>query len=419
MSKKLVLVLLAVYLISLAAAEIMISQPLKVYNYGDKLDIKADVRTSEETNGFFELSLECNNIENNFYRVPLNMNGGKTLDTSLLLVPKLGEGLCKIYAFYDGQKDTSQEFEISKELKVQLNTGDIIAEAGKSFTISGTAERENGKKAEGFVEFSLGNDSVKSVGEVKKGFFSSNFSFPENAKSGSYNLAIRVYEEYNNEITNEGTANLAVFVKQTPKSILSYIENQSVSPEETFRIRAGIFDQANDIISGEIMIKVKDVNNKLIIQKVVESNKDYEMKLNGSSVYGYWNIETEAMNLTGNNQFYVREYEKASFKVINGTLTIKNVGNVIYKKDIKITIGEYSEIKNLNLEVGEEIKLRLNAPEGNYEIKISDGTDEIVTSGFLTGNTIGVGEFAEKNFRYYVAWIFLIMVIGLFVGALL
>ena len=418
MSKKLVLVLLAVYLISLAAAEIMISQPLKVYNYGDKLDIKADVRTSEETNGFFELSLECNNIENNFYRVPLNMNGGKTLDTSLLLVPKLGEGLCKIYAFYDGQKDTSQEFEISKELKVQLNTGDIIAEAGKSFTIYGTAERENGKKAEGFVEFSLGNDSVKSVGEVKKGFFSSNFSFPENAKSGSYNLAIRVYEEYNNEITNEGTANLAVFVKQTPKSILSYIENQSVSPEETFRIRAGIFDQANDIIYGEIMIKVKDVNNKLIIQKVVESNKDYEMKLNGSSVYGYWNIETEAMNLTGNNQFYVREYEKASFKVINGTLTIKNVGNVIYKKDIKITIGDYSEIKNLNLEVGEEIKLRLNAPEGNYEIKISDGTDEIVTSGFLTGNTIGVGEFAEKNFRYYVAWIFLIMVIGLFVGAL-
>jgi len=339
MSKKLVLVLLAVYLISLAAAEIMISQPLKVYNYGDKLDIKADVRTSEETNGFFELSLECNNIENNFYRVPLNMNGGKTLDTSLLLVPKLGEGLCKIYAFYDGQKDTSQEFEISKELKVQLNTGDIIAEAGKSFTISGTAERENGKKAEGFVEFSLGNDSVKSVGEVKKGFFSSNFSFPENAKSGSYNLAIRVYEEYNNEITNEGT------IKKNKGA--AYSSNDAI---------IGIF-QANDMLA----VRTADAISSMIRKhnKLAKSKVDYGIGVNSGEII-------------------VKREDKLRFSGVGNTIPLA-------KKIAELSNNEVLLSESINMKVMNEVKTVRKQLNGLNIYNIKDFSNREQYNGFING----------------------------------
>jgi len=73
----------------------------------------------------------------------------------------------------------------------------------------------------------------------------------------------------------------------------------------------------------------------------------------------------------------------------------------------------------VDIELGESMKLKLSAPEGEYEVKVSDGVSEFVASGVpLTGNIVGVAELKrEFNLvsRYPIIWLFLMLVFGLFI----
>ncbi|HLF53791.1 MAG TPA: hypothetical protein VI544_01290, partial [Candidatus Nanoarchaeia archaeon] len=70
---------------------------------------------------------------------------------------------------------------------------------------------------------------------------------------------------------------------------------------------------------------------------------------------------------------------------------IINVGNTRYAKSVQIVIGDTIGIKQLDLDVGESSSFRLIAPEGVYNIKVTDGKTTFTQSGVaLTGNVIGI-----------------------------
>jgi len=75
----------------------------------------------------------------------------------------------------------------------------------------------------------------------------------------------------------------------------------------------------------------------------------------------------------------------------NSTLTIINTGNIKYSKAVQVVIGDTISTKQVDLDVGERISFRLIAPEGTYNIKVTDGKVTFTKSDVaLTGKVVGV-----------------------------
>ena len=182
MRRKLILfslILIFIYL-GMISAEIMFSQPSILYNLGDSLNISATIKMGVEAANFFELYLNCENESYNFYKVPLTLKSGeeKKLETSLPLAKSLvsqPNNYCFIKAYYLYETENSQKFLVSDKINVSISLNNLSIEPGKKILVSGTAVKENGKTAEGFVEIYMENSDVKSKGNVIGGKFSAEF----------------------------------------------------------------------------------------------------------------------------------------------------------------------------------------------------------------------------------------------------
>ncbi|MBU1136061.1 MAG: hypothetical protein KJ559_00955, partial [Nanoarchaeota archaeon] len=408
----------------LVSSEIMFSQPEYIYNLGDQLNTTLTLNQNQDSSGFFEIYLECDSISKNFYRNPFTLaaHEEKIIETSFLLTKSfLGTnyGDCNIQARYNDEVEVSQKFVISDKIEVSLSLDSLEVEPGKEIEIRGDAVKENGKSVEGFLELWIEGTEISITRGVSNGSFSADFMFPKNTKSGDYVLKAKVYEKYNEDRTNQGETKAELRVKQIPKEINITLNKKTIKPEENLNIEAKIYDQAGEIVSGNIGLKIYDENEELIYEKIIKSGEEEVFFIKSNSIPGFYRIQTESLGLESSKSFYVEEFEKVRFDITNNTLTITNVGNVIYRKPIQVSIGGHSEIKNIDLDIGEVIKLGLSAPDGNYSVQINDGDSELeLGSVALTGNVIGVNELKKSAgliTKYPIIWLFLVSVCGLFV----
>jgi len=401
-------VLITILSLNITSAEIMLSQPNSVYNLGDILEVQTTIKPTQDSSDFFELDLVCNESRN-FYREYLDLEADeeKIVGASLILTRKFLEnftGNCYVKARFS---------------YAGLNVENFSIEPGKKMELKGEAIKENGKKVEGFLELSIEDTEIKILNNVKNGSFVSNLEVPENMTSGYYTLKVRVYEKLGGEITNEGLLKTSLYVKQVPKKIDISLENASVIPGEDMGFKVTIKDQAGDDVAGNIGVKVYNVDNEVVFQKILESGKEETLSFENNATPGYWRVEANAFGLFNQKLFYVEELAKARFEIENETLIITNIGNTIYRRPIEVSINDFKEIKNVDIGLGESMKLKLSAPEGEYEVKVSDGISEFVASGVpLTGSIVGVSELKrEFNLvsRYPIIWLFLMLVFGLFI----
>jgi len=419
--------ILVFFCLSLASAEIILSQPESVYSLGDNLDINSVIKPDQVSSGFFELNLECSGVSKNFHKEYVNTLGAgeeKAIDSSLLLTKSFFDGdgeNCAVEAKFLSEVERTTTFRISDKIDIEFNVKNLEADAGEKISFEGSAVKEDSEAVEGFAELYIAEESVdiKITKSVEGGEFSGEFSFPDNTKSGYYKLVVRVYEKSGTEITNEGEQNETVFIKQKPSRLDILTSNQNILPGNEIRFRMLIYDQAEEEMTREVGIKVYNTEEDIILQKVVNSGKEESLRIEKDSKPGYWKIEAFALNFTSKKLFYVEELETASFEIENNTLIITNTGNVVYRKPIEVYIGEHLDIKNIELGVGEKMKFRLSAPDGEYGVRVSDGKNqESFESVALTGSTIGVartGNGLGMFLAYPVMWIFLILVLGLFI----
>jgi len=421
----LLLVVLIILSVNIISAEIMLSQPSSIYNLGENLDIEATIKATEHTTDFFEMNIVCKEKEKNFYKSPLTLDKGeeKKISSSLALTKSFLEDLigdCNILAKFSSEEAKSQTFKVSSSINVKLDIGTISIDAGKEVILKGTATKENGKKVEGFVEIYVENTDIKITRSVSNGEFSVSIKFPENMKAGSYSLIAKTYEKSETEETNIGESRIMLEIRKKPTKIEIVIENQNIKPGETLIFAPVIYDQTDEQVEGEIGVKIYSPDNKVFYQKVLKSNELHELKTETNQKPGYWKIESFALDLNAERMFYVEELEKADFGVENDTLIITNIGNIVYKKPVQISIGDVVEVKNIELEVGETKKFKLVAPEGNYDVSISDGTEEgIFNEVPLTGKVTGVSEIGRLSGKYPIVWLFLVVVFSMFILVLI
>ena len=404
-NKEIILLFASLFLsLSFASAEILMGQTNQLYSFGDNFNISIVLNPSSTTNNFLIVKLICGSTEAEIHKSAQSILSGRqkiipidiNLDTFFI---GNASGICFIKAEYGVEKAESRRFEITKSVNVVLDVSGIFFEPGKQFRVSGTAKKANGDLLQGYVEITIPSMNLTTSSIVSSGIFNFNLTVPSDAPAGTYALNARAYEKNTaGDILNEGSAVTSIKIKQVIESLEIALNTNSVYPLQEFLYTILLYDQSGEKAVGEASVFIYSPDNSLFIKKVVSSSVANSLKIESNFTPGYWNIESTLDKINGKRIFYVEEVENATFEIINNTLIIKNTGNVPYKKPIEIAIGDTPEIKEVEVNVGSEKKLNLYAPDGEYNIKVSDGkkTEEI-GSVFLTGKSVAVKDDKEST----------------------
>lgn len=414
--------LLAGLIVSLVSADTLFSQTKTLYNLGENIDVTVKVKPNSGINGFLELGLDCGEVRE-FYRQYLSLSAGeeKEISTSFPLSDFFvaDTGACRLVSVFGSETSYSQEFEVSDRIDVDVAVDNDNPAPGSEIIVSGTAVKENGKDVEGFVDIMIKNTDIKLAGVVTNGKFSVKLLIPEDQRAGVYPVNAYVYEKIDDKVSNNGEVNSIISVQSIPKSIEVAVSSTEIIPGESIKYTPIIIDQAGDKVKDiEINVIIYNSNSRVFAEKVSMSGNDEEIEFETSTLPGIWKISAEAAGLKGEKEITILELEKAEISLENNTLIVTNIGNVIYRKSLEIDIGGETEIFNVEVPIRTTKKFKLYAPEGIYDLKISDGVNEIEESDvLLTGRAIKIVDASESIpfARSVVIWLFIFVVLGLFI----
>lgn len=413
-----------ILLSSFASADIIFTQQIKsVYNLGDTIQVPVTIKSLTNINGLFQMDLICNGTSVNFYKNGVNLVAGaeKNFDSSLVLIRGIignNKGMCKIKAIFGEDYALSNDFKISDSLNLTGSLTKREFDAGESILITGKVTRETGENSNGFIEASIldnANQNVIQSGTVNLGSFSMNFSIPNNQKAGNYTLRLKAFEKNSDGIiTNNGFAEYNIYVKQVPINLELIIENKYVAPGTSVKVKAILHDQTGEPINSIVFITMKDSNGKILEQEEIQTNEFLEYPIRTDEPPAEWKVFAVSNKLTAEDEFTIETNENVSIEVVDKTIIITNIGNVPYNKTLLVKVGDTPINIPVKLSVGESKKYILSAPNGEYQVDVKTDTgNEISNVMSLTGGAVGIREIGRGYST--LAWIFLILIIGLVV----
>jgi len=414
---------MAVIAISAVSAEIMLSQPNETYNIDDDILASAILKSSASANGLFEMSLLCNDDERTFFVFPAKVSAGeeREFETSLALSNSFLQGArgnCRIKAEFVSESAETAAFKITESISISLSINRSILEPGDIILIEGEAIKANKKPANGYAQLSVTGTNISAAKGVENGRFLVELSLPEHIRAGEYSVMADVYEkDSEGKISNNGIATAGITIKQVPKVLEIVAEKQDYMPGENLSIKPVLYDQTDEIIASEISIGVFDTNGNDVFEKLIKSNEEILLYLEKNATAGKWQIKAKSMGKDEERLIFIKENEEALFELQGNLLKIANIGNVPYRKNVEIKIGNETEIRQPDIAVGESIIYELEAPDGDYEIIVNDGISAIKSSSYLTGNAISVNEMisaASIFIRHPLVWVFLVLVMAMF-----
>lgn len=427
MKKKVLLLSIIVgFLISLVSAEMILNEPIKdVYNLGDTISLPVKISSLTSTYGIFQMNLICNGREINFYKNGISLVAGeeKIMESSLPLIEEvIGDlrGICKIKAALPSEYILTEEFKISELIEMRASTSKDEFSPEEKIIISGNATKESGTELNGFVEITFSKEGlveIKRTETISSGKFSSEIIVPKTMEAGEYVIGINAYEKNpQGKITNKGFANYATKILQVPTSLEVFFEKEEINPGETLRVKAILHDQTGEKIDAQAVISIKDEENNILEQVEKRTDEFLEYQIKEQQIPEEWKVIAVSNKLTGEGSLKIMKLEKVDIEIINRTIMLTNTGNVFYNKTILVRIGEEPMNIDAVLEIGESKKYSLEAPNGEYNVKVSspDGK-EVQRSVILTGSAISVEEISESAaelIRRPFVWIFIAVVLG-------
>ena len=160
---------------------------------------------------------------------------------------------------------------------------------------------------------------------------------------------------------------------------------------EKISLKVTIYDSEGKLVNDDVSVVLQDAEKTSKIEKTIQSNTIQEIDIGQSASYGQGEIIATYKDSTSRGTFIIEIQEIAKFEIQGENLIITNIGNTRYTKTIQITIGE-TGVKQLKLNPGKSVSYKLVAPEGVYNIKVTDGKTTL-TQGDIrltgTGQVIG------------------------------
>ncbi|MFH0936104.1 MAG: hypothetical protein V1815_00300 [Candidatus Woesearchaeota archaeon] len=268
-------------------------------------------------------------------------------------------------------------FSISNQLTINVDVDKNEIKPGEVILIKGNALnilQENVDNAS--VKFLIDNSILYS--ELKNGKFDDEIKTEKNIKSGLHNIEVIVTDS----LGNSGDNNISINIIAVPTTLANYISGATFRPENNVIVRPILLDQAGDIINNDVTIEIRNKNNDLVGSKTIKSNESYSFILAQYSVPGKWTVKSFSSGLDEYSNFYVNEIMSIIANVENQTLSIKNIGNVEYDKQISVLL------KNAN---GKETQIKKRISLNPNEIMYIDLTKEVET---------GTYNIMLENFRF-------------------
>ena len=166
---------------------------------------------------------------------------------------------------------------------------------------------------------------------------------------------------------------------------------------ENITIKVVLYDSQNKLINDNVNVILEDAEKKVKIEKTIISNYFVDVELPPGASHGQGTIIAKYKEEELKGTFLIEAEELVRFEIDGEKLIITNIGNTQYSRTIQITIGDVTGIKNPKLKIGEKISYRLVAPEGTYNIRVSDGkTTKNYNNVMLTGTGNVVGAIDES-----------------------
>lgn len=394
----------------LVSAEILISQPKSLYNFGDEFFLTITVKPQAYVSGYLTATLSCPTGDVELYRSPISIkpDAEKEIEISTNLDSFLVSGIegeCYVKAQFVEETSATPKFQLSRRVIVTMNINGPVYDPGATVVISGEAKKENSQPLEGFAEVSVPGIEFTHTSTVKSGQYNFSFLIPEDAPANSYNLEIKAYEKDSlGEIINEGTTSNVIRINQVVEEAEVAFKEQTIVPTQDISYTVFLYDQSKTHALADVSIEIYNPDNTLYKKLIVRSDEPQTIDIETNFPPGYWNIKAKYNDLITERDFLIEEYKDISFSLENETLAVKNTGNVPYTGPVEVKIGDTSEIRDIkDLKVGEVKKFKLKAPNGEYPIGVGKGTERSdLGTAFLTGNAVSVddvsGSFGGRMF---------------------
>jgi len=426
MRKIIISLIFLVLLGSFVSADIIIQgQPKELYNLGDTIEIPLKIVALENIKNTFSMNILCNGVETEVYKADIKLSLGQEQSLNLIIIldkSRIGKtaGICKIKASLKDSYVLTNEFKISDLIVIELKNPKLEFTPGENIIIEGEAKKENGELVNGFVELSMTNQgkTIEKIDTVNNGFFYLNLSLEKNAKAGEYLVLVKVYEkDSNGDTTNNGFTDYNIKVKQIPTSIEIIFENPEVNPGDNLKVKAILHDQTGEKIDSNVIITIKNDKNKIFEQVDKSTDEFLEFPIKYNEPPADWKIFAVSNKLSSESTFKINEKQDIKIELINRTLIVKNTGNVPYKKTLLIKIGDKSMNIDINLDVNENEKYILSAPDGEYKIEVigSEGESKMTGMSVLTGDAIDIKKASGSVVtlvRHPFVWFFIIGILG-------
>ena len=292
--------------VSAASVDIFFNDAIEpVYNLGDTINTPITISSSSDISGTLKINLICDGIQANLLTwedFPLETGYPKIIPYSFRLVKeKINETKekCNIQVAFGIDSENvkvSNDFKISNWLYVEGDLEKEEFDAGEDMIIDGKAIKETGKNSEGFVEATIvtndENEEISQMGTVTNGLFDLSISLPDDLKAGTYSLSIKAYEKDSNGlITNEGSIEKSIYVRQVPTNIELSFDSKEISPKEPVKVKAVIHDQTGEPVNSTLFITLKDIADKIVEQKEIASGDVFQYSFKSDEAPSEWTVE--------------------------------------------------------------------------------------------------------------------------------
>jgi hypothetical protein len=423
MSKNIISIILMISLaimsVSFSSAQITLTGLNETYSLGDELKIGMSVTESSAIDGIIGITLKCDSYEAPFFMTSVKLNANEEKSFTIEPLKLTQQGLCNLRAelkkmnvIVDGTD--SGQFEISNEIIITLQILKTRLNPGEKIVISGNAEKANKRpfNGAGTIKF---ND--RSYNLVVKGRFSYDVAIDSQIKSGKNILSIII----NDEEGNSGIIDKDIYINAIPTKLSIDLDKETFNPNETISASIALYDQANDLMNDSISVTIYNPWG-LDLKSEVLNGDEFDFELSNDAVPGNWWIYAYSNGIKERKFFYVEEVEKIDVEIVNQTLKVRNIGNVVYQKPIEIFFSSENRTKSqvieLELPVNKEEIFNLHAPDGDYDITVK-GTDvDKSFNAILTGKAISVNStnaFTNRTKEIIViAFVLLVIVFAIF-----
>lgn len=282
--KRWLILLFVLSFIPIASAGVVFEDNLGVYNIGDKVSVGGYIESNNYIRDIFKISLNCGNDIQLYARTIEVEANEKYFFNENVNLPAGYKGECNFRANFDGETKSSENFEISNELKGDMFVNKGTIRLGDIFEISGSVLKRNNDRFDGLGIIYLSKDGENYFVDTIE-IFDSDVDYSTTLKyipEGDYDLKLEASDFFGNEKDfdlGKIEINNQLFVDFS-------LDKTSYLPEDRLEVNGNVDANSYKILfeyddySEEVFFDDMDFYHSLILRKDVTSgDHDFLVKI--------------------------------------------------------------------------------------------------------------------------------------------